>query len=329
MTSGPKLCEGGKSGASHTQSRHPDKDKCGVYIGRWRPNSKLDPLLRTRVAVKVMEKPEAPKGGKVPNGGNRDIQHLVSMDFPYVNHFLGEFSSSRQLGVSSGSSLTIMVSSLCSGGDHYSAMHLPASENAPAYIIRLQAHADGQRFFFWNPDYPDESVNHGMEGPLSKVYSPKAKKNDKHEVEAFPFSYLCVCDEQCDPSSPLAGIICRVERIDEIFFSLWSSDPLCRFPHAAISADAEETISSSQFCSRFRSTKVDARCFMLLPEVHPLPPIEAEQELPTAIKAIRTFRKCMPRPNVSFLRAFSVQLLRGLGYCHSCKLTSHNGEGDA
>jgi hypothetical protein len=327
LTSRPKECEGGKSGASVKQSSY--RDKCGVYIGRWRPNSKLDPLLRTRVAVKVMEKPEAPKGGKAPKAGNRDIQHLVGMDFPYVNHFLGEFSSSRQLGVSSGSPLTIMVSSHCSGGDHYSAMHHPASENAPAYIIRLQAHADGQlqRFCFCNPDHTDEIVNHGMEAPLSKVYYPPNKKKT-HEVQAFPFSYVCVCDEPCDPSSPLAGIICRVERIDDRFFSLWSSDPLCRYPHAADVSDAKETISSSQFSSRFHSTKGGARCFMLLPEVHPSPLAEAEQESPTAIKPIRTFRKCLPRPNVSFLRAFSVQLLRGLGYCHSCKLTSHNGEGD-
>ena len=41
---------------------------------------------------------------------------------------------------------------------------------------------------------------------------------------------------------------------------------------------------------------------------------------------IQSFEKCMPRPNAPFLRAFAVQLLRGLGYCHSRKLTSHNGE---
>jgi hypothetical protein len=299
------VCAGGKSGASATKARHQDRDRCGVYIGRWRPNSKLDPALRTRVAVKVME-----EGKK----SNRDTQHLVSMDFPYVNHFLGEFQSSRQLGVTTGCPLTIMVSSLCSGGDHFSALHHPAS--ASAYIVRLRAHADGQlqRFCFWNPDYPVESVNHGMDGSQSAVFSDTRPTGSRIFQ---PSAYMCVCDEPMDSSSPLAGIICRVETIDEHFFSLWSSDPLCRYPHAA---DANQTISSLQFCSRFRSTRSDSRCFMLVADV------EAAQE-PGQPTTINKFYESMPRPNVSFLRAFSVQLLRGLGYCHSCKLTSHNGEG--
>ena len=77
------------------------RPQCGVFIGRWRPNSRLEPSLRTRVAVKVMEKDKRT---------NLDVQHLVSMDFPYVNQFLGEFQSSQQLGVVQGSALTIMVS---------------------------------------------------------------------------------------------------------------------------------------------------------------------------------------------------------------------------
>ncbi len=277
-----------------------------MYIGRWRPNSKLDPALRPHVAVKVME-----KGKK----SNRDTQHLMRMDTPYVNHFLGEFQSSRQLNVTTGGPLTIMVSSYCSGGDHFSAMHHPAS--ASAYIVRVQAHADGQfqRFCFWNPDYPDESVNHGMEGSQNAVCSEFTKPNGSSIFQ--PSAYMCVRDASAPPgSSPLAGIICRVEKIDDRFFSLWSSDPLCRYPHAA---DADQAISSSQFCSRFSSTTSDMRCFMLVADV------EAAQE-PGRPASIKNWSSTMPRPNVSFLRAFSVQLLRGLGYCHSCTLTSHNGE---
>lgn len=303
-TSRPKVCAGGKSGASAKKARAQDRDRCGVYIGRWRPNSKLDPALRAHVAVKVME-----KGKK----SNRDTQHLMSMDFPYVNHFLGEFQSSRQLNVTAGCPLTIMVSSYCSGGDHFSAMHHPAS--ASAYIIRVQAHADGQfqRFCFWNPDHPDESVNHGMEGSQNAVFTSPIGSS----IIFQPCAYMCVRDPSSPPgSAPLTGIICRVEKIDDRFFSLWCSDPLCRYPYAA---DANQAMSSSRFCSRFSSTTSDIRCFMLVAHV------EAAQE-PGRPTAIKKFVECMPRPNVSFLRAFSVQLLRGLGYCHSCTLTSHNGE---
>lgn len=308
-TSRPIVCEGGRTGASVTESRDHVRGKCGVFIGRWRPNSKLDPAMRTRVAVKVMEK------GKKTNAVRRcdsdfmmhldiflkDIQHLVSMDFPYVNHFLGEFESSRQLKVGPGSSLTIMASSYCCGGDHWSAMHHPVSQLA--YFLPLQAHADGQlqRFCFCNPDHPEERVNHSMVQPLCVEFQ------NGRQVEAF--SYICVCD---GPST-LAGTICRVEKIDDRFFYLWSAGAACRYPYP----ETEPPISSLQFSTRFCMATGEARCIMLLGE---------KESSDASLTLIKQFRKCMPRPNVAFLRAFSVQLLRGLGYCHSCKLTSHNGK---
>jgi hypothetical protein len=132
-------------------------------------------------------------------------------------------------------------------------------------------------------------------------------------IPAIASLYICVCDNP----SKLQGIICRVEAIDEHFFYLWSSDPARRYPQPE---EASPT-PSSLFVSRFRLAHGDARCFMLLACTE-----EAADASAASTADIRRFSKYMPRPNVSFLRAFSVQLLRGLGYCHSCKLTSHNGK---
>jgi hypothetical protein len=287
------VCEGGRTGASVQSSAKHVKNKCGVYIGHWRPNSNLNPEQRTRVAIKVME-----KGKK-----NADIQHLVRMDFPYVNHFLGEFDSSQQLGVAPGSALTIMVSSHCPGGDHWSALYAPKSD-PDAYVMHLQSHADG-RFCFVNPDHPLLCVNHAMAGPARVTLNFKC-------LEAF--SYICVCS---DPNISAAGTICRVEKIDEHFFTLWSSQCAHCFPSPPASALA---INSSQFNVPFHlNSAQNARCFMLYAQLEAAPVHDPHT-------SILKFFKCMPRPNVAFLRAFSVQLLRALGYCHSRKLTAHNGK---
>ena len=260
-------------------------------MGQWRPNSKLDPSHRTRVAIKVME-----KGKKT----NLDVQHLVSMDFPYVNQFLGEFQSSRQLGVVQGSTLTIMVSSYCSGGDHFSALTSPVSGCSPC-TIHLQYFPGDARFCFVNPDQPLDIVNHTMSDVCHVTIGGKG-----FEV----FSYICVCT---DPSTPTAGTICRVEKVNERFFALWSSEPACRYPY-----DVSGVFNASHFNSPFVLTAMqNAKCFMLYAEV------ESGWGSSTTLKK---FHFCVPRPNVAFLRAFSVQMLRALGYCHSRKLTSHNGE---
>ncbi len=286
------MCEGGRSGASYHESAKHVKNKCGVYIGHWRPKSNLNPEQRTRVAIKVME-----KGKKYA-----DIQHLVRMDFPYVNHFLGEFDSSRQLGVPPGSDLTIMVSSHCPGGDHWSALYRPIVPDA--YVMHLQSHADG-RFCFVNPDHPLLCVNHAMSGP-TRVTS------NGFSLEAS--SYICICS---DPNISDAGTICRVEKIDERFFTLWSSQCVHRFPLPPASASA---INSSEFIVPFHLTSAqNARCFMLYAQIKAAPVHDPHT-------SILSYYKCMPRPNVAFLRAFSVQLLRALGYCHSRKLTAHNGK---
>jgi hypothetical protein len=271
------------------------RKKCGVFIGRWRPNSQLNPALRTRVAVKVMER------GKCTNS---DIQHLVTMDFPYVNHFLGAFDSSQQLGVSAGSRLVIMVSSFCPGGDHWSMLHSPVY-GSRACAIRLQEHADG-RFCFVNPDYSEERVHHALGAACQGT------------LEAY--SYMCVHYDPAPSPLPSAaplppprvpvGVICRIEKIDEQFFRLWTCDPVCTFPLAS-----PPPITAAQFDKPFCLTgQQNASCTLLYAEKEPA-------------GNMKQFFRCMPRPNVAFLRAFAVQLLRALGYCHSRKLTAHNGMG--
>lgn len=279
------MCQGGKTGGSVKHANTDDaRGKCGVYIGRWRPHSKLDPQLRNRVAVKVMEKEK---------DTNLDIQHLVRMDFPYVNHFLGQFQSSRQLHVSADSDFTIMVSSYCPGGDHFSAIAEPTCGASLCAIDMLFSQQDGLgRFCFMNPDHRDEVVNHGMTDPL--------RLGGRWEN----FSYMCVCK---DAARLEDGVICRVEKVDERFFTLWSCTPPCLYTRQRMTPT-----DVSSFSTRFELEEPTAKCFMLLAHVR-------DQEITKVIKV-------MPRPNVSFIRAFSAQLLRSLGYCHSRKLTAHNGK---
>jgi hypothetical protein len=49
-----------------------------------------------------------------------------------------------------------------------------------------------------------------------------------------------------------------------------------------------------------------------------LPAVVEASTLSTAT-CIKGFSFIMPQPNVAFLRAFSVQLLRALGYCHGAR----------
>jgi hypothetical protein len=289
--SGPLLAEGGRTGGSFRAAATSVQGQCGVFIGRWRPSSKVDPHLRTRVAVKVMEKHKST---------NVDIPHLLTMNFPYVNHFRGEFRTSQQLNVPSGSPLTIMVSSYCAGGDHFSAVGQPvqgAGDPTDPYSIHLQF-VEGSGFCFGNPDFDREIVNHGMANPCHI-----GKKTVYH-----CFSFVCV---SLDPASPSAGVICRVRSRGERFFQLFCSDPLCHFPY-----DASAPRRMDEFTREFvlAPGMSSATCCMLFATT------DDDQG------GVKSFEKCMPRPNAPFLRAFAVQLLRAVGYCHSRKLTSHNGE---
>jgi hypothetical protein len=220
------------------------------------------------------------------------------MNFPYVNHFRGEFGTSQQLTVPSGSDLTIMVSSYCAGGDHFSAIGQPvqgAGDPTDPYSIHLQF-VEGSGFCFGNPDFDGEEVNHGMVDPFL------FKK--RYQL----FSFICV---SLDPSSPSTGVICRVEKRGERFFQLFcSDDPQCHFPY-----DKSTRRHMNEFTREFvlPPGAASAACRMLLAETN-----ERDR--------IMGFQKYMPRPNAPFLRAFAVQLLRAVGYCHSRKLTSHNGE---
>ena len=184
-----------------------------------------------------------------------------------------------------------MVSSFCPGGDHWSMLHSPVY-GSRACAIRLQEHADG-RFCFVNPDYSEERVHHALGAACQGT------------LEAY--SYMCVhydpAPSPLPPAAPLppprvpVGVICRIEKIDEQFFRLWTCDPVCTFPLAS-----PPPITAAQFDKPFRLTGQPAG-------------------------NMKQFFRCMPRPNVAFLRAFAVQLLRALGYCHSRKLTAHNGMG--
>ena len=235
---------------------------------------------------------------------NRDIQHLVSMDFPYVNHFLGVFDSSQQLGVPAGSPLTIMVSSFCPGGDHWSLLHRPVTGES-ACTIRLQALPDG-RFCFVNPDHSSEVVNHALSPTRFKVWNELKRRH----VEYVAHAYMCVRP----PAPDSTGIICRITKIDERFFTLWRSDPECSYPYS----HSAQPLASSQFSTPFQlSGAQNASCLLLLAQV--------EEECGSPVILLKGFDRCMPRPNVAFLRAFAVQLLRALGYCHARKLTAHNG----
>jgi hypothetical protein len=212
------------------------------------------------------------------------------MDFPYVNHFLGEFESSRQLGVGPNTQYTIMVSSFCPGGDHWSSIYQPISGTSMC-AIDLQFSPQHSRFCFYNPNESEEVVNHTMTN-----------------VERFGkgcevFSYVCICQ---DVNNFEDGIICRVEKVDERYFTLWSSNPPCAYPLPGSKPDV------SSFNVQFVPSQQFAKCFVLIVQIR-------EQK-------IKQVWKCMPRPNVAFIRAFAAQLLRALGYCHSRKLTAHNGE---
>ncbi len=51
----PRQVVGGKSGVSAANHQN-DSFGCGVFLGRWRPDSQLKPDQRVQVAVKVMER---------------------------------------------------------------------------------------------------------------------------------------------------------------------------------------------------------------------------------------------------------------------------------
>ena len=51
----PRQVVGGKSGLSAAKHRN-DPFGCGVFLGRWRPDSQLKPDQRVQVAVKVMRR---------------------------------------------------------------------------------------------------------------------------------------------------------------------------------------------------------------------------------------------------------------------------------
>jgi hypothetical protein len=278
----PLLCQGGRSGGSYTNSRF---DNCGVYIGRWRPNSQPDPRLRPRVAVKVMEKGV---------GTNLDIQHLVRMDFPYVNHFLGQFASSQQLDVKANSALTIMVSSYCPGGDHWSAITRPISGSSMCAVDMMCSQEQDGCFCFTNPHDRAEVVNHTM--------TDVVRDTDTFCVYET-FSYVCVGSDTAQPGN---SIICRVQKINERYFKLFSSAPPCLYGNMT-------PTDVSSFNIPFQLAEPSAKCFLIYAQIQDT--------------KITQVWKIMPRPNVAFIRAFSAQLLRALGYCHSRKLTSHNGEG--
>jgi hypothetical protein len=275
---------------------------CGVYIGRWRPQSRLEPHLRTRVAVKVLKKERKSLDGQADNF---DIHHLLRMDFPYVNHFLGEFESSRQLDVgpnTPNTQYTIMVSSFCPGGDHWSSIWSPTCGSSIC-AIDLQFSPQHNRFCFYNPNESEEVVNHTMTNVV----------HVRGGLEVF--SYVCVCQ---DVNNFEEGIICRVEKVDERYITLWSSNPPCALTARHVSGDGSESYpltskpDVTSFNVQFVPSRPFAKCFVLIAQIR-------EQK-------ITRVWKCLPRPNVSFIRAFSAQLLRALGYCHSRKLTAHNGE---
>ncbi len=258
-------------------------------IGTWRPNSKLEPKARTRVAVKIMNK----------SSQNVDVHYLMSMDHPNVNHFLGEFATSDQLKITKGSTRTMMVSSYCGGGDHFSVLMCPEYRvHSDPFTIHLQCHAgDAHKFCFVNPEQPREVVNHAVVD-VQNVYNRHGKPLD--------FSYLCICSDD----DVTKGIIYRLAKIDEQFFSLWGAAPACPYPDkpgpAALQFTAPFALMPGQI----------VKCFLVC----------AALESHVAPLTFHDFSQCMPRPNVTFIRAFAFQMLRALGYCHSRKLTAHNGE---
>jgi hypothetical protein len=69
----PRQVVGGKSGLSAAKHRN-NPFGCGVYLGRWRPDSQLKPDQRVQVAVKVMQREE---GGMENRDGAFHNRHSV------------------------------------------------------------------------------------------------------------------------------------------------------------------------------------------------------------------------------------------------------------
>ncbi len=228
----------------------------------------------------------------------------MSMDHPNVNHFLGEFATSKQLESitkDSAEAVTMMVSSYCGGGDHFSVLMSPEYKtHSDPFTIHVQCQpGDAHKFCFVNPEQPREVVNHGVID-VRDLYDT----NDTR--------YLCICSDD----NPAKGTICRVAKIDddEQFFSLWSTAPACPYPY-------DKTIfpgpGQLQFTVPFALLPGQiVKCFLLGAKVQPR----------VALPKFYGFFQCMPRPNVAFIRAFAFQMLRGLGHCHRVKLIAHNGE---
>jgi hypothetical protein len=124
-----------------------------------------------------------------------------------------------------------------------------------------------------------------------------------------------VCAATCSPFH--GGAICRFEKIDERYFALWADSAL-----AAVSLSAADTRmsyihpapSELRFETPFASAEgAGNKCLFLRARLKTSG--NGGSEIAFGLHA--------PRPNVAFVRAFALQMLRGLGYCHSRKRTFH------
>jgi hypothetical protein len=221
-----------------------------------------------------------------------------------------QFRQSKQLRLKESDHKMIIVSNFCPVGDHWGLFATPKNDDSS--LLNLRRCSDGDnKFCIVNSR--GETVNHSM---------PKRSVSSENSSKAPTTPFICVCSNDANPFQ--GGTIYRVEKIndDEKYFELWA--------HAEYT-DATFT-TSTQGVVYYASTssvplQFDTPC--KLPQLPPGPKYNKCFFLQALVRnskrhSVRvSFQLRMPRPNVSFLRAFSVQMLRGLGYCHSRKRVSH------
>jgi serine/threonine protein kinase len=219
--------------------------------------------------------------------------HLLNAPFPFR-----QFSISRQLKVDAKDNYTIMVSSYCLEGDHFGVICVPKYDEL-SLLALLSCTMNGHDCFCL-VNSKTQPVNHSFFS-----YSRQ---------DRFKLPFICVFGEL---DNILDG--CAIYRVDEIIDE-------CYF-----TLRADRAVSSVNF----RETP---RGVLHMHPAHPELLFDSPVALPVGTQA-----KCMfisaglnstdkskinfylmaPRANVAFIRAFALQMLRGLEYCHSRTRTFH------
>jgi hypothetical protein len=211
---------------------------------------------------------------------------------------------SCQLKVAAGDNCAIMVSSYCQEGDHFGVICVPKYDESS--ILTLSSCTVNGRSCFC-------IVNSGQ--PVNHSFSPPYSSDGR-----FKLPFICACGGR---DNRLDG--CAIYRVDEIidecYFTLRADRALSGVSFVLTNARDESVREILYIHPAQPELLFDSS--VPLPEGTQAKCVFLGASLNKKDKSKIIFYLMAPRPNVAFIRAFALQMLRGLGYCHSRKRTFH------